>query len=130
MLLRRFVRFNVASFAGVGVQLAVLWLLTVGLGLHYQIATLVAVTTAVAHNFLWHWRWTWADRPLAPRAAAGAFARFAMSNGVVSLTVNLLLMPVLVTYARLPLLAASLVAIAGSGLANFYLADVVAFRRG
>src|SRR5262249_55932624 len=115
--------------AGIAVQLAVLWLLTALLGVHYQIATLVAVTTAVAHNFLWHWRWTWADRALAPRAAGRAFTRFATRHGVVSLTVNLLLMPVLVTCAGLPLIASNLLAIVVSGLANFYLAGTVAFRR-
>jgi putative flippase GtrA len=130
MTIRHFIRFNVASFAGILLQLATLWLLTSRAGVHYQAATLLAVTAAILHNFVWHWRWTWADRALAPRAAARAFGRFALTNGAVSLGINLMAMPLLITGAGLPPVPANLLAIAGAGLANFYLADTVAFRRG
>jgi putative flippase GtrA len=130
MTFRHFVRFNVASFAGILVQLAVLWLLTSGAGIHYQAATLLAVAAAILHNFVWHLRWTWADRVLTPRAAVHAFGRFALTNGAVSLVVNLMAMPLLVTVAGLPPVAANLLAIASAGLVNFYLADTVAFRHG
>ena len=130
MTIRHFVRFNVASLAGVLVQLATLWLLTSRAGIHYQAATLLAVAAAVLHNFVWHWRWTWADRALTPRAAARAFGRFALTNGAVSLGVNLMAMPLLVAGADLPPVPANLLAIASAGLANFYLADTVAFRQG
>ena len=130
MTIRHFIRFNVASFAGILVQLAMLWLLTSRAGIHYQAATLLAVAAAILHNFVWHWRWTWADRALTPRAAADAFGRFALTNGAVSLVVNLMAMPLLVTVAGLPPVPANLLAIASAGLANFYLADAVAFRQG
>jgi len=130
MTIRHFIRFNVASFAGILVQLAMLWLLTSRAGIHYQAATLLAVAAAILHNFVWHWRWTWADRALTPRAAADAFGRFALTNGAVSLVVNLMAMPLLVTVAGLPPVPANLLAIASAGLANFYLADRVAFRHG
>jgi len=128
MTLRHFVRFNVASFAGILVQLATLWLLTSRAGIHYQAATLLAVGAAILHNFVWHWRWTWADRALTPRAAAHAFGRFGLTNGAVSLVVNLMAMPLLVTGAGVAPVPANLLAIASAGLANFYLADRVAFR--
>ena len=130
MTIRHFIRFNVASFAGILVQLATLWLLTSRAGIHFQAATLLAVAAAILHNFVWHWRWTWADRALTPRAAAHAFGRFALTNGAVSLVVNLMAMPLLVTVAGLPPVPANLLAIASAGLANFYLADAVAFRQG
>ena len=130
MTIRHFVRFNVASFAGILLQLAMLWLLTSRAGLHYQAATLLAVGAAIVHNFVWHWRWTWADRALTRRDAAHAFGRFALTNGAVSLGVNLMAMPVLVAGAGLPPVQANLLAITGAGLANFYLADTVAFRQG
>ena len=130
MTIRHFIRFNVASFAGILVQLATLWLLTSRAGIHFQAATLLAVAAAILHNFVWHWRWTWADRALTPRAAADAFGRFALTNGAVSLVVNLMAMPLLVTVAGLPPVPANLLAIASAGLANFYLADRVAFRHG
>ena len=130
MTIRHFIRFNVASFAGILVQLATLWLLTSRAGIHYQAATLVAVAAAILHNFLWHWRWTWADRGLTPHAAAHAFGRFALTNGAVSIVVNLMAMPLLVAGAGLPPVPANLLAIASAGLVNFYLADTVAFRQG
>ena len=63
-------------------------------------------------------------------SAAHAFGRFALTNGAVSLGVNLMAMPLLVTGAGLPPVPANLLAIAGAGLANFYFADTVAFRQG
>ena len=48
MTIRHFVRFNVASFAGILLQLATLWLLTSRAGVHYQAATLLAVAAAIA----------------------------------------------------------------------------------
>ncbi len=77
---------------GAVVQLAVLALLT-RLGLHYLIATAIAVETAVLHNYFWHLRWTWLDRP--PASRWGALLRFNLANGVVSLLSNLVLMRVL-----------------------------------
>jgi putative flippase GtrA len=130
MTIRHFVRFNIASFAGILIQLAILWLLTSLVGMHYQGATLLAVVGAIVHNFVWHWRWTWADRALTPRAAASAFGRFAMTNGAVSLTVNLLAMPLLIAVGGLSPVPANLLAITSAGLVNFYLADTVAFRSG
>jgi putative flippase GtrA len=79
------------------------------------------------HNFFWHWKWTWADRRIPARAAPAAFARFALSNGAVSLVGTALAMPLL-TGAGVKPLAANLGAIAGCGILNFCLASAVAFR--
>lgn len=128
MSLRHFLRFNVASLAGVFVQLATLWVLIHVCSLHYLLATVVAVAVAVAHNFVWHVRWTWADRQFAPSDAVRAFWRFAAANGAVSLAGNVLMMPLLVGWLDVAPLPANLVAIASSGLLNFWLADQVAFR--
>ena len=129
MTLRRFVRFNLAGLAGIVVQLATLWCLTTIFPAHYQLATMTAVAATIAHNFAWHWRWTWADRSLSRRSAARAFVRFSLTNGAVSLLVNLMAMPLLVTGAGLPAIPANLVAIAASGIVNFRVADAVAFQR-
>jgi putative flippase GtrA len=125
---RRFVRFNAVGAAGIGVQLAALWLLTGVAHLHDVPATCAAVTLAVVHNFAWHRRWTWGDRVDAGGAAA-VFLRFAAANGALSLGGNLVVMAVLVSYVRLPAVAANAVAIAVSGLANFWVGDAVVFRR-
>ena len=34
-------------------------------GVHYLLATAVAVELAIVANFLWHERWTWQDGPRA-----------------------------------------------------------------
>lgn len=128
MTVRHFVRFNLASVAGVLVQLATLWVLTARAGMHYQAATLIAVGTAIVHNFVWHWRWTWADRALTGSAITRAFTRFLLANGAVSLVVNLIAMPLLVSVGGLPLVPANLLAITSAGLLNFHLADSVSFR--
>ncbi len=61
--IRRWAIFNGVGLLGVGVQLAMLTLMTDGLGVHYLAATAIAVEAAVLHNFFWHQRFTWRDRP-------------------------------------------------------------------
>ena len=124
---RRFVRFNAVGAAGIGVQLWVLWLLTGVAHMHYLPATFAAVTLAVVHNFLWHRRWTWGDRPAGVRPIA-LFTRFAAANGAVSLAGNLAAMPLLVSVAGLTPVVANGVAIALTGVLNFWVGDVVVFR--
>jgi putative flippase GtrA len=124
---RRFVRFNAVGAAGIGVQLSVLWLLTGVARMHYLPATLAAVALAVVHNFLWHRRWTWGDRPAGVHPIA-LFTRFAAANGAVSLAGNLAAMPLLVSVAGLTPVVANGVAIALTGVLNFWVGDVVVFR--
>jgi len=124
---RRFVRFNAVGAAGIGVQISVLWLLTGVAHLHYLPATFAAVALAVVHNFLWHRRWTWGDRPVGV-APIALFTRFAAANGAVSLAGNLAAMPLLVSVAGLPPVAANSVAIILTGVLNFWLGDAVVFR--
>jgi putative flippase GtrA len=127
MTLRRFLRFNLASALGIGVQMGTLWLCLHGASLHYLPATAVAVTAAVLHNFVWHWRWTWGDRAIPATAAPAVLARFALANGAVSLASNLAVVSLLVGAAGLDALPASLMAIAAGGLINFYLGDRAVF---
>jgi len=122
----RFIRFNAVGVAGFAVQLAALWLLA-GAGLHYLAATAVAVEAAILHNFAWHERWTWRDRPAGGRARGARLARFHAVNGAVSLLGNLLLMPLLVGGAGLPVLLANLVASAACAAVNYAGADRIVF---
>jgi putative flippase GtrA len=124
---RRWVRFNAAGAAGVGVQLATLWLLTSGWHVHHLIATAIAVGAAVVHNFVWHWKWTWRERALAGRGVGGAFRRFVVANGVVSIAGNLAIAAALVDFGGLPPVGANAIAIAVCGLVNFWVADSVVF---
>ncbi len=120
----RFLKFNAVGAAGVAVQLGVLALLVHVAGLHYLLATFLAVETAVLHNFFWHIKWTWADRP---GNVLATLLRFHLSNGAVSLLGNLVFMRLLAGAAGLEPVLANLVSIALCGLLNFVLSDRFVF---
>jgi putative flippase GtrA len=125
--LARWMKFNLVGAFGIGVQLVTLWTLT-GLGVGYMLATALAVETAVLHNFIWHERFTWADRDGGRRHTAARLLRFNLTNGVVSIGGNLLLMRLLVGEAHLQPLVADLVSIAACSLVNFLVSDRWVFR--
>lgn len=127
-LLLRWLKFNAVGALGVSVQLGTLALLVSGLQVDYLVATALAVESAVMHNFIWHEYFTWRDRTR--KAHSGSLRRmlsFHASNGMVSLFGNLLLMRMLVGIARMPYVAANMLAIAICGLVNFLLAELVVF---
>ncbi len=124
---RTFARFNIVGALGIVVQLATLAALTELGGLPYLPATVLAVSTALGHNFVWHWRWTWRDRSDRLQGVDRAFARFVLLNGVVSLVSNVGIMATLTGAAGMPPVPSNVVAIAVSGLVNFWLADRVVF---
>jgi putative flippase GtrA len=121
----RFLRFNAVGALGVGVQLASLWLLTAVVGIHYLIATPLCVALAVVHNFIWHALWTWKDREV---DLAEACIRFVVANGLLSIVSNLGVTAALVAGAHAHPMVANVVAIATSGLLNFWLGDALVFR--
>jgi putative flippase GtrA len=121
----RFYRFNAVGAIGVAVQLTSLWLLTGVAAVHYLIATPLAVSLAIVHNFVWHRLWTWKDRDV---HVTRACARFVLTNGLLSLVGNLGVTAALVSGAHAHPVLANVAAIATSGLLNFWLGDVVVFR--
>jgi putative flippase GtrA len=116
----RWWKFNLVGAGGIAVQTVVLGLL-VRLGVHYLIATIIAVEAAILHNFVWHTRWTWADRRGV--SIGKPLARFHLLNGCVSLAGNFFIMRWLVGEIELPPFFANLVSIATCSLVNFVLAD-------
>jgi len=117
----RWARFNLVGALGMAVQLTTLALVNRLTGGRYLVSTAAAVEAALLHNFVAHLRYTWRDRPAASLVVR--LLRFQISNGSVSLAGNLLAMPVLVHYAKLPLLAANLIAILSCSIINFILGD-------
>lgn len=111
----RWLKFNAVGLMGVVVQLASLALWT-RLGMNYLAATALAVETAILHNYLWHVRWTWKGRP-------GRWWRFQLSNGLISLASNLVLMRVLAGWAGMPAVPANLLAIVCTSLLNFWIGE-------
>ena len=70
----RWLKFNAVGIAGAAIQVILVWLLTRG-GMHYLVATAIAVEVAILHNFYWHVRWTWKGRH-------PSLLRFHMANGL------------------------------------------------
>jgi len=123
----RWLKFNLVGGIGIGVQLAVLAALKGGLHLNYLLATTLAVEAAVIHNFFWHERFTWKDREKITSPFA-RFAKFNLSNGLLSILGNLLLMRVFAGLFHLNYLAANLIAITLCSLANFMVSDRFVFQ--
>jgi dolichol-phosphate mannosyltransferase len=123
----RFVKFNSVGVAGFVLQLAVLGTL-LHAGAHYLAATVVAVESAILHNFFWHERWTWRDRPSAGRGRLDRLRRFHALNGLVSLAGNVLLMRLLVGTFGVPPIAANVIAVLACSIVNYVAGDRVVFR--
>ena len=121
----RWSRFNLVGAMGMVVQLAALGFISRCVPGHYLIASAAAMELALVHNFAWHLRYTWRDRGDGSRFAQ--FIRFQLSNGMVSLAGNLVLMKLLVGGAHLPVLAANGLAILVCSIVNFSLGDQWAF---
>ncbi len=123
-------KFNAVGLIGVAMQLAALALFRRVLDLNYLLATALAVETAVLHNFAWHERWTWRERDhdRTWRGALSRLAGFHLTNGLISILGNLLLMRLLAGALGLHYLAANAITIALLSTANFFAADRLVFR--
>ena len=127
---RTFLKFNTVGVIGIPVQLSVLALLKSGLGIHYLIATGVAVETALIHNLIWHERWTWIERTKAsPAGVFGRLVKFHLSNGLISIGGNLAVMWFLVSGLHVGYLAANIVAMGICAIANFLASDRLVFQK-
>ncbi len=110
-------------------QLAALAVFTRWAAGHYLYATIAAIELTLLHNFLWHLHYTWRDRR-GSSAPVIQLVRFHLSNGLVSMAGNLLLMPLLVGEARIPLLVSNAIAIVCCSIVNFCLGENWAFASG
>jgi putative flippase GtrA len=122
----RWGKFNLVGAMGMVVQLTALALFNRWMAGHYLWASAAAIELTLLHNFTWHLHYTWRDR----RDGASwprQLVRFHLSNGLVSMLGNLVLMRLLVHEAHLPLLISNVIAILCCSLANFCLGDNWAF---
>jgi dolichol-phosphate mannosyltransferase len=124
-ILLRVLRFASVGSMGTALQLVALATLTGPAGLHYLVATALAVEAAILHNFLWHDRWTWADRR--SDGKLGRLLRFNTTTGLVSILGNLAFMQLFVGELGIPVLAGNLASIACCASLNFLLSDRVVF---
>ena len=125
---RTWLKFNAVGLIGIGVQLLALTLFRSGFGVNYLSATFLAVETAVLHNFVWHERWTWAERTrLSTSGVVGRLLRFHLANGLISISGNLVLMWLFVSYLHLHYFLANLIAIGACSIVNFFASDRLVF---
>ena len=125
---------RVSAFFAIGVagfvlQIVMLHWLSSGWHWPYVLATLVAVESAILHNFFWHERWTWADRRSDARSTRTRLLRFHLGTGMTSLVGNVLVTALAVEFFHLPTLIANTVAVLATSLVNFLVSDRWVFGR-
>ena len=127
-MFRRWIKFNFIGGMGVAVQFVVLSVLAGAVGLHYLVATALAVETAVLHNFIWHERWTWVDRKgTHGTQIVGRLVRFHLANGAFSILSNLVFTAAFVELFGFHYLLANLLSIAMCSVLNFLVSDRFVF---
>ncbi|MCY4119585.1 MAG: GtrA family protein [Acidobacteria bacterium] len=126
--LRRWLAFNAVGTMGVAVQLTVLLSLTEALGFDYRIATVLAVESAILHNFVWHERWTWRDRRRDVRGRWLRLAWFNLVTGAFSISSNVGFTALYVNTLGVHYAIANLMAIATCSLLTFVANDRFVFR--
>jgi putative flippase GtrA len=127
-MLKRWFVFNIVGGLGVVVQLAALIWFTGWLGLNYLLGTALAVEAAVLHNFVWHERWTWAERAQGGLSGSlGRLLRFHLSNGLLSIVGNLLLMRLFAGEFGMNYAVANALAILLCSILNFFAGDRFVF---
>lgn len=119
-VLLRWMKFNLVGAMGMVLQLAALALFNHVSHGRYLLASAAAVELTLLHNFAWHLRYTWRDRS-GEGSWIAQLVRFHLSNGLVSLLGNLLLMRIFVQQEHLPLLLANGLAILCCSVVNFSL---------
>jgi putative flippase GtrA len=122
----RWGKFNLVGAMGMLLQLAALALFNRWTGDHYLLASAAAIEITLLHNFAWHRHYTWRD-PRDHSTRLAQLMRFHLSNGLVSLVGNLVLMRILVQDAHLLLLVSNCIAILCCSIINFCLGDNWAF---
>jgi putative flippase GtrA len=124
-LFQRWLKFSAVGATGIAVQLITLALLLRVSGMHYLIATALAVELSVLHNFVWHKKWTWADKITG--SSRTLLLRFNLTNGALSIIGNLFFMWLFVGCAGMDARFANVLTISICALANFILSDLIVF---
>ena len=122
----RWWKFSAVGIAGAVMQVAALTIFTSLSSLHYLAATALAVELPVLHNFMWHERWTWKDRA-AGNTRPNRLLRFHLSNGLVSIVSNLVLMRWLTGSLHLAIAPANVISILITSCANFALGELFVY---
>ena len=121
--LPRWVRFALIGGLGLVIQLGLIQALTV-ITSNYLAATAMAVEFTILHNFVWHEKFTWRERATAGFSGKLQRAlRFHVTNGVISIAGNLILMRWFAGQMEMHVVPANLLSVAVCSVANFLASD-------
>ena len=123
------IKFNLVGVIGFLLQTSALFIITHSAPqVSYLEATAAAVELAVLNNFVWHQRWTWRDRPTSTtRETLRRLLKFNLTNGLFSMSGNLIFMAIFVGRLGVPVGPANLASVATCSLVSFILADRITF---
>ena len=124
---RRWLRFNAVGVAGFVLQIATLSALARWTALTAPVAVAAAVLVTVSHNFVWHEHVTWPNLPRVGRLQR--WLSFHVSTGMVSVATNVGVTTAVTSLAGLPLVAANILAVGVTSIANFLISDRLVFRQ-
>lgn len=122
---QRTLRFSLVGATGVVVNLGILHALVRQAGLHYALASAVAIEASLLSNFLGHRFWTWRDRPGGWRSLAAFHA-----VAVVGIALQWVTLVAGVEVLRLHYLAAAALGIGIAAAWNFLGHHLVSFAAG
>ena len=129
-MVMRLTRFAAAGIGGFVVQMSTFTALA-ATGVHYLVATAIAIEIAILCNFWWHERWTWRDRPsIAVFERGRRLMRFNLLTGITSILGSLLVTGALVEVAGFSPIIGNVVSVAALGVLNFVGCNALVFRAG
>ncbi len=128
----RFIRYAIVGLSGVLVDMAVLYLLSDGLGLALTRSKIVAAEVAIISNFFWNDAWTFADVAQRQKGWRQRLKRLLKFNAICisGLILNVLLLNVFynLVFGRSLKYVANLIAIGVVALWNFWLSLKLSWR--
>jgi putative flippase GtrA len=126
-LVSHFAKFALVGSSGVGVNMAMFWLLTGLLDVQYLLAGLVAIEVALCSNYALNNLWTFSDRR-SGRAVGLKFVRYHLVS-IGGMLINLAVLRLLVELAGLIPMLSNLIGIGVATAWNFAVNFVWTWRR-
>ena len=126
----RALKFNIVGWMGMPVNMGMLYLLKDVAGFPLILASVIAIETAIVHNYIWHRHWTWAHRNRGERPPFfKQLIAYNVATGLVDLVVNVSVLWVLTTFFGVYYLISNAAGMILGPLIKFWLNEKVIFRK-
>ncbi|MCW5555382.1 MAG: GtrA family protein [Verrucomicrobiae bacterium] len=123
LLFSRYARFCIVGGSGVGVDMAVIWLLADPMMLHWNLtlSKIIAAEVAIFNNFLWNDIWTFRELATERTGGRARLLRLAKFNVicVAGIALSVLLLNVQVSFLNMNVYLANLLSIVAVSIWNF-----------